>query len=314
MIWVGWRQQRTEAVIAAAILTALALLLVPTGLQIASAYHHDGLSACLGQNASQSCIGAIDSFTSRFEQLDHMMAWMTLLPGLVGALLAAPFVLALENGSYRLDWTQSITRGRWIAGKLTLALAAAVLVSLAYVALFTWWRAPLVHVRGRMENGVFDSEGVVVFGYTFFALGLALAVGVVWRRAVAALVVAFLGYFAVRVFVDTWLRQRLTPPAGLTWPGDRPDPPSLSHAWVISEGPSDRLGHIAAGPVPVHPCGPAVGGLKSCLAQHGANYTHAIYEPASRFWSMQAVEFGLFAGVALVLIGFAAWWTHARTA
>lgn len=30
-----------------------------------------------------------------------------------GILLAAPFVLELEQGTYRLVWTQSITRTRW---------------------------------------------------------------------------------------------------------------------------------------------------------------------------------------------------------
>ena len=71
-----------------------------------------------------------------------------------------------------------------------------------------------------MENSVFDSEGTVVFGYTLFALGLAAAIGVVWRRAVPALVVAFAGYFAARIFVDTWLRQRLVSPLSKTFPRD----------------------------------------------------------------------------------------------
>ena len=59
-------------------------------------------------------------------------------------------------------------------------------------AFVTWWRAPFVHLQGRMENSVFDSEGIVVFGYMLFALGLALAIGVVWRRAVPF--VAFVAY------------------------------------------------------------------------------------------------------------------------
>jgi hypothetical protein len=312
VIWVGGRQQRTEVLIAVAVLALLAALLVPSGLEMAHAYDHNGLSACLGQNVSPSCANAVESFTSRFEQLANLTGWLTLLPGLIGVLLAAPFILQLESGTYRLDWTQSITRGRWIAHKLALAVAGAVLISLADVALITWWRAPLVHLRGRMDNGVFDSEGIVVFGYTLFALGLALAVGVVWRRAVAALVVAFLGYFAARLFVDSWLRQRLTPPATLTWPAQQNEPAALHRAWIIDMHPSDRLGravHLALGP-----CPRGVAGLKRCFGPDGAGYTHAIFEPAGRFWSMQAVEFGLFAGVALALMALAAWWTHARTA
>ncbi len=41
---------------------------------------------------------------------------------------------------------------------------------------------------------------------------------------------------------------------------------------------------------------------------------HAVYEPASRFWLLQGIETALFGGIALVLILFAAWWTHQRTA
>ena len=41
---------------------------------------------------------------------------------------------------------------------------------------------------------------------------------------------------------------------------------------------------------------------------------HAVFEPASRFWTMQLVETGLFTGAAIVLIGFAAWWTDRRAA
>jgi hypothetical protein len=122
-------------------------------------------------------------------------------------LLAGPFVLELENGTYRLAWTQSITRRRWIATNLGIKVGAALLVALAMTLLVTWWRAPLVHLEGRMDNSGYDFEGTVALGYTLFALGLALAAGVVWRRTVPALVVAFAGYIAARIFVDTWLRE-----------------------------------------------------------------------------------------------------------
>jgi hypothetical protein len=322
MIWVGWRLQRTEVLIAAAIFAILAALLVPTGIEMASAYHRDGLSACLSQNTSDGCNQAIQAFTSRFDRLRNLIAWFTVIPGLIGVLLAAPFVLELDNGTYRLAWTQSITRRRWIVSKLGLSIAAALLVALALTLLETWWHTPFVHLQGRMENSVFDSEGTVIFAYTLFALGLAIAVGAVWRRAVPALVVAFTGYFAARIFVDTWLRQHLVTPLSATWPvlvrehaGLRTfggEPANLNHAWVISENPSDKLGHPAS--VLVGVCGKARVTSGNCLAHHGLGYMHAVYEPASRFWLLQGLETAIFAGIALVLIGFAAWWTHERTA
>jgi hypothetical protein len=230
------------------------------------------------------------------------------LPGIVGVLLAAPFVTQFESGAYRLDWTQSVTRRRWIAGKLGLAVAVAVLISVLLIVLVTWWRAPLVHLNGRMQNEVFDNEGLVAVGYTLFALALGLAIGVVWRRAVPAIVVAFGAYFAVRLFGDLWLRRHLTPPLSVTWPGRGNEPAALNHAWMIAQYPSDRFGHQVAMHIGACPSG----NPKACFVAHAPAYMHAVFEPASRFWSMQLVEFGLFAGIALVLLAFAAWWTDRR--
>jgi hypothetical protein len=308
VIWVGWREQRTETLIAFGILAIVSLLLVPTGIEMARAYDHDGIAACLGSQQSFACGNAIGSFQNRFNSISNLLGWLTLLPGIVGVLLAAPFISQFESGAYRLDWTQGITRRRWIAGKLGLAIGVAVLISLAFIALVTWWRTPLVHLNGRMENSVFDSEGIVAVGYTLFAFAFALAVGVVWRRAVAALVVAFISYFAARLFVDIWLRQRLTPPVSATWPSRQDGPAAMRHAWVISEQPSDKFGHTVVPKIGACPGG----NLKACFAQHMPAYTHAVYEPASRFWSMQLIEFGLFAGIALVLITLSAWWVDRR--
>ena len=321
MIWVAWRQQRTETLIAAAILGLLAALLIPTGIQMASAYHHDGLSACLGPATSDACGNAVESFTSRFNSISDLSGWFTLIPGLVGALLAAPFLLDLENGTYRLAWTQSITRRRWIVTKLGLAVGAALVIAVAITLLATWWRAPLVHLNGRMETVAFDSEGTVVVGYALFALGVALAVGAVWRRTVPALVLAFAGYAAARIFVDVWLRQRFVTPVGATWresvakfggptsSGGHP-PANLSHAWVLSQYPSDKLGHPVAF---LGTCIRGLGGTAKCIVPHRSMYSHAVYQPASRFWLFQGIETALFGGVAIVLIVFAAWWTHRRT-
>ena len=52
----------------------------------------------------------------------------------------------------------------------------------------------------------------------------------------------------------------------------------------------------------------------NCLAEHGAGYMHAVFQPASRFWELQGIETALFGGTALLLIAFAAWWAHERIA
>jgi hypothetical protein len=306
MTWVAWRLQRTETLIAAGMLLALVALLVPTGIQMSHAFHDDGVAACLSHPSSGFCNDTISSFTQRFSSIGNFISWLTLLPGLVGVLLAAPYVMELEQGTHRLAWTQSITRRRWITGKLGLAIVTALLAMVVFTQLVTWWRSPLVRIDGRMDNSVFDSEGIVAYGYVLFALGLAVAVGVVWRRAVAALLVSFVGYFAVRLFGDLWLRQHLTPPRGVTFRFGRPEPAVLNHAWIISEHPVDAGGGITR----TFLCLPGMS--KAECARNAPAFIHAVYEPASRFWAMQGVETAVFGGVALLLLAFAAWWTHER--
>lgn len=304
MTWVGWRLQRTETAVVVGILALLAALLIPTGISMANAYHNDGLNACRALNVGPTCAQRIGGFESRFQALTVLANWFTLVPGLIGVLLAAPFILDLEHGTYRLAWTQGITRRRWLFGKLGILIVTAVVSSCALTLLLDWWRTPQADLNGRLDVGIYDTAGIVVIGYALFALGLALAVGAVWRRSAASLTVAFVGYFAARVFVDYWLRNRLVSPLHGSWRGLR-QPHFLYHANIISETGGRRL-----------KSGGLLGGHGQLAVPGNPSKTvfHAVYQPASHYWPLQLTETGLFACIAALLIAFAAWWTHERVA
>jgi hypothetical protein len=302
MLWVGWRQQRTETVVAAALLAVLAIVLVPTGLHIAAAYDDGNLAGCVGRAQTGGCSDVVQSFVARFAHLGDMLAWLTLLPGIIGLLLAAPLVSQLEHGTHRLDWTQSITRRRWLAGKLGLAVATAVAAAVVLTLLVTWWRAPFVHFQSRVSNTTYDSEGTVVGAYAVFALGLAAAVGAVWRRAVPSFVVAFAVYFATRVFFDEVVRQRLVAPVSGTYA--MKGGPDLNTAWVLQQNPVDLHGKA----IQFLSCPHNAGGPCAIKAPLAASM-HVVYHPASHFWALQIRETALFGVAGLALLGFAAWWT-----
>jgi hypothetical protein len=309
MTWAAWRLQRTETLIVLGILVLLAALLVPTGINMANAYHHDGLAACLVPNPGPSCGAATEFFSQHFQSLWNLVNFFTLIPGLIGVALAAPFLFDLEHGTYRLSWTQSITRGRWLTGKLGLAIATALVASGALILLFAWWRTPEANLYGRLDTGVYDTTGIVVLGYTLFALGLALALGALWRRSAASLTVAFIAYFATRIFVDYKVRDHLVSPLTATWKGIQ-QPAVLYNAHVLNLTGTVHGHQVISGN------GGFLGGHVAVQAPKGSAPTifHASYIPASDFWSLQLTETALFAGVALLLIGFAAWWTHERVA
>lgn len=309
MTWVGFRLQRTETLIALGILVLLAALLVPTGLEMSNAYRQDGIAGCVLTHPSPICSNAIGSFQLRFQSLLDVGNFFTLVPGLIGVLLAAPFIFDLEHGTYRLAWTQSITRGRWLAGKLALPVVAALLASGALILLFTWWRTPEIKLDGRLDNGIYDTTGSVVIGYTLFALGLALALGAVWRRAAASLTVAFIGYFAARILVDLKVRDHLVSPLTATWRGNGHPPNSFNGADVMGMSATLHGHQILDG------SGGFLGGaVKFAAPGQSKAIFHAVYQPLSHFWPLQLTETGLFTGVAALLVGFAVWWTRERVA
>ncbi len=313
MIWVTWRQQRTETLIAALILALAVAVLVPTGLHMASVYDHDGVATCLG-HPTGTCQDKLDEFAGRWDSLVNLAGWFNVLPGLIGALLAAPLLLEFERGTFRLAWTQSITRGRWLTARLALigiaALSAAVLLTL----LLTWWRAPLDHVGARMPDG-FDFEGLVPAAYTLFAAALVIAIGVVLRRTAASIGLALVAFFVARIVIATLVRPHYEAAVHKTWVGGAG--PQLHNAWILSETHGLRA---ARG----YPNDPAIAEActknastrtfeAACLAKHHiTEYATTVFQPDSRFWPFQGIEAGIFGALTLALVGFSVWWIRKR--
>jgi hypothetical protein len=93
-----------------------------------------------------------------------------------GAVLGAPLVAReVEHGTYRLVWTQGVSRRRWALAKFGLVGGGVVLAAACYALLVTWWRAPLDQATGDRFlslGGSFDLEGLVPVGYAVFAVAL----------------------------------------------------------------------------------------------------------------------------------------------
>jgi hypothetical protein len=244
----------------------------------------------------------------------NLAVWFNLVPVVLGALLAAPFVAEFERGTFRFAWTQSITRNRWLAARLALIVAAALAASLLLTLLLAWWRGPLDDVNGRMPDG-FSLEGVVPIAYTLFAVALVLAIGVVMRRTAAAVGLALVVFFAVRVTLENWARPRYAEKIKESWVGGSER--DLHDAWVFRNGGELRLADgQPPDPAVVAACAGEGSGKTfdaACLAEHDiVSYTHAVYHPASRFWLFQGIEAGIFTAFTVALIAFSLWWIRKR--
>jgi ABC-2 family transporter protein len=337
MIWLTWRQFRPQAVIAAAALAVFAILLGVTGPHLAGMYASSGIVGCrsgaCGHLAGNFLLSVGGAYTFLFML---GLAGVILAPAVIGVFWGAPLVAReFEAGTFRLAWTQSITRARWLAVKLAVPGLAAVAVTEALSLIYGWWAAPIGQAA-RLAPGsnfplgmspfgllAFDAHGIVPIGYAAFGFTLGVTAGVLIRRAVPAMAVTLVIFAAVQVAVPLAVRPNLFPPArttqsltanfsGLqqTAPDGRfafalDDLDSQPGAWIFS---SHAV--IAAGqPVSVMPAAcvnPPNGDSMPCLASHGIAIAVS-YEPTSRFWPIQWTETGIYLALAALLAGFCYW-------
>ncbi|MGZ6564440.1 MAG: transporter [Solirubrobacteraceae bacterium] len=332
MTWVAWRQHRLQMLWGAAAMTVLALFLVPTGLSMAHFFSSSGLARCF-TTAGADCGSLSQAFDNRYSGLAFLIPLFMAAPVLVGMFYGAPLIAReMDGGTYRLAWTQGVTRLRWLVTKLMVVVGSALAGSVALAYLVTWWSRPLVANEGSLRQGVFDLRGIVPIAYTIFAVMLGVAVGSIVKKTLPAIGVTLVGYAGVRVLIDLYIRPHYMAARSVIQPlvtkgivtvGRAPN--SLRGAWVISNNTVDRLGNVvsrgggfdfgylasrcpavaAAGPFPR----PGVSDpLPACL-QHLGLRESLLYQPASRFWTFQWIEFAIFIALALGLFAFTRWRT-----
>jgi hypothetical protein len=198
MTWVAWRQQRPATVAAAVLLAVGGLVLLASGWQVTASARDSGLAACVA--AGGDCQVLVEAFTNRYgAMLESVSTLGAMLPVVLGVLVGGPLLAReFEQGTHRLAWTQSVTRGRWLAARL--AVAAGVLVAVAAVAavLLTWWwgRFDQLGISGRaaLERG-----SLVPVATAMLAFAVATAAGAIIRRAVAALAAGLVAVLVVAI-------------------------------------------------------------------------------------------------------------------
>lgn len=317
MIWLTWRQQRLEFLIGGALIFVVAVLVIRTGLDLRSAYSTLGINACLGQPHVQdpACQNVLSTFQDKIVNLSNLSTSLSFLPLLVGVLLAAPLALEMEQGTFRLAWTQSVTRSSWLRVRLTLLIVAAALFGLGMGALLTWWRWPADQLQGRFSSNAFDLEGTVFASYTLFALALGLTVGAVLRRTVPTIGITLVTFLGVRFGIESWIRPHYIPPIQATWFSG--PAPFGTLDWVVDKGTTwrDGTGHLLSYGDMTALCPAPKGGTKdtfiACL--HGHRLSELIfYHPAGRFWLFQGIESAIFVSLSVALLAGTVWWMRYR--
>jgi hypothetical protein len=310
-----WRLHRNQVRLATGAFAVFAVLLLVTGLRMA----HDYDVAHTACQATATCDQlSHDLFRGDGLIIDLVLATIV-VPLLFGMFWGAPLVAReLEERTADLAWTQSVPRRRWLSTTMAWVLVAAVTWGAAVSVMVTWWRGPENELYGRLAPGAFDIQGIVPISYALFAVALGIAAGSFFRRVLPAIATTLTVFAVARVPIIVWVRPHYLAPIVRRVPlASQWTPPA--DAWVISDTVA-RGGQEVGGPQTMPaacrflPGGsPGRDSLARCLSAHG--FRHVVtYQPGSRYWPFQLIEFGIFAGLALVLVGAATWWVLQRDA
>lgn len=337
MMWLTWRQARTQMLVVFGAVLVLAALLAATRSGVADASENDP-TQFLARYASGS--------TERILYLLGLALYA--IPPIIGAFWGAPLIAReIESGTHRLVWGQSISRRRWLAIKLGLTVVAAAAAAGLLSLIVTWWAGPIDEAVGkghgtgvfnaaRLDPLVFGARGIVPIAYTLLALALGVVIGLLIRRSVPAVAVTLAGVVLIQILVPSIVRQHLVEPTNVTAsitaenmqgmlingspghieavdeirvraikPGD----------WELANQTLTRSGSVSSTlPVWVAECGEGPDGGETAkrtacfdrLAKEGYKQ-EVIFHKASTFWTLQWRESGVLILGAMMLSGFAFW-------
>jgi len=246
-------QSRASVLVGAIGLGVVAVVLAITGPHLAHVY--DAFeSSC---KVARDCATAPNPVRNSDKALRSALPFIVaIVPALVGLFFGAPLIAhELETGTFRLVWTQSGTRKRWLAAKLGLVGIVAMAISGLLTWMTDWWASPLDAVnQDRFGLANFSLHGIAPIGYAAFAFALGVTAGVLLRRTLPAMAVTVAGFAAARVAVTYWVRPNLASPVRESLPLSAGSGPGFLYgssqgtmnfnAYIQSGVPTPGLGQV----------------------------------------------------------------------
>ncbi|XVV09970.1 ABC transporter permease subunit [Actinoplanes sp. CA-131856] len=335
MIWFTWRQFRTQAVAVAAVLLVILAAFALTWTQVTSLAQESGFTGC----QPAACGDAADTFLQTLSSkppgwLYYVgIALPLVLPILLGLFWGAPLVAReLESGTYRMIFSQSISRRRWLLVKLSVVGGAVALCAGLVSLVVTRWAEPIDLAGSRISPVTFAARGVVPIAYAALAFVIGVTAGMILRRTVAAMAVTLLAVIVIQAAVPLVLLPLLVKPVTSVTAldvdqrfvyGVNPETNKITldagadipNAWVWSRDTVTSTGALFTGPADPAKCSPEQHSPSDECRQWLADQNlsqKVTYVPGSKFWALQWREFGVLIGLTLALSWFSLWWIRRR--
>jgi hypothetical protein len=208
----SWRQFRLQALIGGLGLLVVGAILLATGPNLVHIYDAAAAQCPTSSGNGSGCVNPVTTTDGKLQVL--ALGLVLVVPVLIGMFWGAPLVAReLESGTFRLAWTQSVSRLRWLLVKLGLVGLASAVVGVLLSLMVSWWFSPIDKVTAnRFSPASFGMHGFVPAGYALFAFALGAATGLLFRRTLPAMAVTLVGFVLARVVVAEWIRPHFMTP------------------------------------------------------------------------------------------------------
>jgi hypothetical protein len=314
MNWVLWRQYRTTALIVGVLLVLTIAFLLISGFHILSVVQQLRLTtSCANNQETGTCsLAHYEYYRQTFIEEMIGVLWLYLFPLLIGLFVGAPLIAReWEQGTYRLAWTQSISRSRWLTHRLGILAVVILLTSIISALLASWWADPQISVSNTWS--LYDIRGLMPIASALFAFALGTACGTLLRKTLPAMALTLLFFLVVRIAVAIWLRSYFLPPlmSPLLDPAAQSEPAQLQNSMTVKIQYIDSLGHLLSFEQAYNQCINSHEISNLCMHDHGIRY-YTLYQPADRFWLFQSMEAALYIVLMLALLGLTAWLVRKR--
>ncbi|MFB7368482.1 ABC transporter permease [Streptomyces sp. NPDC056222] len=294
--WVTVRQHRRALWVAgAATVLSLAVL---TGLRLWDAstpdtYVEDGYSIPADDNRGFGILRLA---------MEYAGTCMVLLPLVVGAFVAGPLIAReLESGTYRLALTQSVTPTQWLRAKILTAGAAALVVTLALMAIYRigWGRVAGTYQLNWSDRGPYEATGTVLVAYVLLAVAAGALLGQLIRRTLVAMAATGLFTGLVLAVLGT-LRWRFLPVQTDTGPISSQTGP----LYIPADGLMMDMGLLTADGrrIAEWSCYDASQSADACYANKGITGQYVDYHPYSHVLPTQLIETGIVLALAALTL------------
>lgn len=339
--WVAWRQHRVQLAIAVLMMAIGAAIMVIFRMSLVADLTELGCTDALNGVPGAGC--ALPAGGDLF--YDGTLSYRTWYSLMMTAAYGTPLVLGVflgavifprefEQGTHVFALSQSVSRARWWAVKVTMLGVPLVTGLLALGLIKEWVDASSMYTAYDAMGEQFITRSIIPAVFGLLVLAAAVAVGIFTRRTVVALVASLIVGLVVMAALASPLRVHLVPADRYTWEvtedfsgvdwsaAQDPDLEMVGSGYLDQEG--RELSYRELNDCFSYDWDSTLSNDENserqdkawheCLAERGVVAAYNDVLPGTMLWPMRLIVTGIFLALTVLLLAAGAWRLRAAVA